>query len=169
MKRLTGFCKAPTLTILILCLLILASCANGINVKQLDRLGDFDTSQGNYVGAIEEYDKAIRFNPHDGETHIKRGFAYEKLGDNQRAISDYTKAIGIFPDDSELYIVRGIVYAKIGEDQKALYDYTRAIELDPLNRDAYLYRAEVYRKLGNNGLSDSDSQKAATLGELKSR
>jgi tetratricopeptide (TPR) repeat protein len=165
LKRLNGFCKPATFVLLFLCFFVLASCANGpnVNVKTLDRLGDFDASQGNYVGAIEEYDKAIRYNPHDGETYIKRGFAYEKLGDDQRAISDYTKAIEIFPYDSELYVMRGIVYAKVGENQKALYDYSRAIELDPLNRDAYLHRAEIFKRLGNIELSEGDLQKAATL------
>ncbi|MBP6941119.1 MAG: tetratricopeptide repeat protein [Syntrophorhabdaceae bacterium] len=166
MKRLIVLCRARTLALLILCLIMLISCANGgpkVNVKTLDRLGDFDASQKNYVGAIEEYDKAIRWNPHDGETYIKRGFAYEKLGDDQRAISDYTKAIEIFPDDSELYVMRGIVYAKTGENHRALYDYSRAIELDPMNRDAYIYRAEIFKRLGNIELSDGDLQKAATL------
>ncbi|HOE16994.1 MAG TPA: tetratricopeptide repeat protein [Syntrophorhabdaceae bacterium] len=157
--------KSSIVTVLILCLLMLISCTNGpnVNVKMLDRLGDFDASQGNYVGAIEEYDKAIRWNPHDGETYIKRGFAYEKLGDDRRAISDYTKALEIFPDDSELYVMRGIIYAKTGENQKALYDYSKAIGLDPTNRDAYIHRAEIFKRLGNIELSKGDLQKADTL------
>jgi len=158
LKRLIIAMLAP-------CLFMFVSCANGpkVNVKTLDRLGDFDASQGNYVGAIEEYDKAILWNPHDGETYIKRGFAYEKLGDDQRAISDYTKAIEIFPDDPELYVMRGIVYAKTGENHRALYDYSRAIELDPGNRDAYIHRAGIFKRLGNIELSEGDLQKAATL------
>jgi len=51
----------------------------------------------NYKGAIEDFTKAIEFNPEDTDLYVGRGLAYLKNGDNGAAKSDFDKAISLDP------------------------------------------------------------------------
>lgn len=45
-----------------------------------------------YEKAIQEYDKAIKFNPNDDESYYSRGRCYQALGDTEKAQADFEKA-----------------------------------------------------------------------------
>jgi len=49
-------------------------------------------TQSQYEKAIQEYDKAIKFNPNDDESYYNRGKCYQALGYTEQAQADFEKA-----------------------------------------------------------------------------
>lgn len=103
--------------------------------------------QGNYAAAVDEYSKALQYDPQHFKSLFNRGFAYDKLGHFPAAIQDYTQAIDINPDYAFCFYNRGISYDHLGDLKAALQDFSRAIAMQPNNADFYHNRAYVYRKL----------------------
>jgi tetratricopeptide (TPR) repeat protein len=48
------------------------------------------------MGAIADYDQAIRLNPNDAAAYLGRGGTRYLLGDKQGAIADFQKAADLF-------------------------------------------------------------------------
>ncbi len=53
-----------------------------------------------YVGAIEDYTKAIELKPDYASAYNNRGVAYEKVGKFKQAIENYRKSLAIDPNYS---------------------------------------------------------------------
>ena len=85
---------------------------------------------GDKLGAIAKYNKAIEIDPLYMLAYYNRGLSKSKIGDNQGAIDDYSKAIKINPLYVVAYYNRGLSKSKLGDKQGAIEDYTKAIQLD---------------------------------------
>jgi Flp pilus assembly protein TadD len=59
--------------------------------------------QGDYHGALANYEQAIKLDPNDAEVYIGRGRAYSELGEKQKAIDDYNQAIKVNPNNAHAY------------------------------------------------------------------
>ena len=70
--------------------------------------GNAKYKNGDYQGAIVDYNKAIAINPQLAEAYTNRGNTKVRSGDYQGAIIDYNKAIAINPQDADAYQSRGI-------------------------------------------------------------
>ena len=79
-----------------------------------------------YERAIEDFDKAIEFNPNYVEAYYNRGVAYVKLNEHERAIKDFSKAIELNPALAEAYGNRGIVYLEIHRYEESARDLKKA-------------------------------------------
>lgn len=51
-----------------------------------------------YQGAIEDFTHAIEFNPHDANSYVGRGIAYQKIGNTKAAREDFEKAVSLNPE-----------------------------------------------------------------------
>jgi len=67
-----------------------SSLENYMAVTYVNR-GIAKAELGDYVGAIEDYNKAIRLKPYLGLAYYNRGLAYEILGEKEKATADITK------------------------------------------------------------------------------
>ena len=118
-----------------------------------------------YLGALAEYNRALKLNPNYVEAYSERGRLKEnRFEDFQGALADYNRAIQLKPNDPKLYINRAIFKSsrafnlKPNETirymnradftssdlkylQEALADYNRAIQLKPNDPELYTYRA----------------------------
>jgi tetratricopeptide (TPR) repeat protein len=92
--------------------------------------GDAYYNKGNYDQAIEDYTKAINFNPDSAIEYCYRGDAYKNKGNYDQAIADYTKAISFDPNNMEAYFGRGVAYKSKGNYDLAIADYNKAITLN---------------------------------------
>ncbi len=103
-----------------------------------------------YDPAIEDYNKATKFNPNFAEAYNNRGYAYHKKGEINRAIEDYDSAIKIKPDDVRFYNNRSIALLDLQEWQKAKSDLTIArnmgVDIIALFRNAYANVADFEQK-----------------------
>ena len=98
------------------------------------------TRQGNFEGAIADYNQALRIDPNDANVYYNRGNIKYKFQDYQGAIADYTQAIRIDPNYTDAYNSRGIAKADLKDYPGAITDYTQAIRINPNDALAYYNR-----------------------------
>ena len=125
-------------------------------------------AEGDYTGAIQDYNKAIELNPEYANVYYGRGLAKKILGDFRGAIKDCTKAIELDPSDAYSYLVRGLSKSGLGDYKAALKDYTRTIEIgEPQDALAkgYGLRGVTRIRLGDKKGACQDWSKAGELGE----
>ena len=86
---------------------------------------------GDFTGAIEDYDKALKLKPKTASIYYNKGDAQYNLENYREAIQDYDKAIEIKPSLAQAYVNRGIAYSHLGQYEKAIADYEKGLELNP--------------------------------------
>jgi len=121
------------------------------------------TMEGKYDKAIEEFSKAISFDPNDAETYIGRGFIYRRKGQYDKAIEDFNIAVKLDPKATDAYMNRGHCYVDKGQNEKAIGDFSKTITLNPNLSEAYNNRGLAYRKSGNNKKAIEDYNKAIAI------
>ncbi len=94
-------------------------------------MGKAKYDQGDYKGAIDDFNKAIKLKPDEASFYNYRGLAKSKTDDYKGEIQDYTEAIKLKPDGG-LYSLRGTAKEGLGDYRGAIQDYTKVIELNPL-------------------------------------
>ena len=100
--------------VLFLALLPVASaCGGQSETNKHDSAGVKLQTQGDFLGAIEEFNEAIRLDPGNSNAYTNRGFAYNQLGMYQRAIEDLDDAIRLDPDRAEAYNNRAFSYYNV--------------------------------------------------------
>ena len=118
---------------------------------------------GDYLDAIECYNKALNLNPRMTTAYFNRGICYSAAGELDQAITDYSRAIELTPEDADAYFQRGYAYGELGEYELAIQDCTKAIELNPENADAYFCRGYAHSNQGNYGLAIQDFSQSIDL------
>ena len=93
---------------------------------------------------IKLYTASLTFNPKIVEDYIKRGNAYNYIGEHDKAIADYDQAIKLKPNYAKAYYNRGNAYRDKVDFDRAIADYTKAIELNPDYVDAHYNRGKLY-------------------------
>ena len=112
-------------------------------------LGVISGKQGDFVGSLSYFNKAIELNPNYAEAYNNRGNSYYKLGNYPQALDDLNKAIKINPNYVDAYVNRGEVYDKEGNLIQALSDYDKALVINQNYIDVYYNRGVLYEKRGN--------------------
>ena len=110
------------------------------------------TNQGDFRGAVEDFDKSLELNPDWALTYFSKAIAFHNLMRLEDAYENYTKAIECDSKMTDAYYNRAQVMLldkKAGEDilKKALSDLEKACELDDKFIDAMYYAAVVKMKL----------------------
>ena len=113
--------------------------------------------------AIEDYSRAVAFEPRNAEIYALRGWAYMEADNPASGIKDFAKAIELNPNVGAFYAARGFAYAKAEAYDDALNDFARAIELEPRSPTAFAYRAWTYRQQQQPELGLRDVERALRL------
>jgi len=127
-----------------------------------------EKENGDYEGAIADFNKAIELDPNYAKAYFNRGLSKSALKDYNGAISDFNKFIELLPDYAEAYYSRGVVKNFLKDLYGAIADFTKAIELDPDDALAYSIRGVSKENLGDLDGACSDWKKAASLGDENS-
>jgi tetratricopeptide (TPR) repeat protein len=85
---------------------------------------------GEYAGAIEDLDTAIRLNPRDPEAFNGRAFVHVRQDRLEDAMSDYARAIALNPKNAEALFGRGVVRLRMS-DQGGHADIAAAQAINP--------------------------------------
>jgi tetratricopeptide (TPR) repeat protein len=138
----------------------LSGCTSAVQCTDIgDNYGDHEINK-----ALPYYTDAIRLNPNYARAYFKRGYAYGKLGQNEKAIEDYTEVIRLDPKSATTYYNRGLNYARhLGQYERGIEDFTEAIRLDPNNSTYYNNRGLSYYHLDQPERAIEDYTEAIRL------
>jgi tetratricopeptide (TPR) repeat protein len=128
--------------------------------------------QGNFQGALADYNSAIQINPKNANAYYNRGLLkVTKFQDYPGALADYNSAIQIRPTYDSAYNNRGNLKADSLQDYPgALADYNRAIQLKSKNADAYYNRGVLkYTYLKDLAGGIADLQRSVTLSKKQGK
>lgn len=101
------------------------------------QLGIDKIFQARHQEALEEMNKAIRYNPQSSEAFYYRGACKRNLQDLDGAIEDYKKSIELDPNFAEPYFSLGLLYDFLQDRTLACYYYRKAEALGRPNTDDY--------------------------------
>ncbi|MEK9675089.1 MAG: tetratricopeptide repeat protein [Chloroflexota bacterium] len=128
-----------------------------------------EIENGGYKNAIKKITKAIDSSPDSFKLYHHRGDAYTLNGQHHEAITDFDTAIRLNPGYPDTYLDRGNEWYELGQLDKALKDFSEAIRLKPEWGEAHANRAVIHAELGNLKESETDAEKAKTLGVTPER
>jgi tetratricopeptide (TPR) repeat protein len=87
-------------------------------------------TDGDYQGALEDYNQAIALNPDGGEYRNRGQLKHYRFNDSKGALADYNRAIVLAPNDAPSYYLRGKLKLESLKDSKgAIPDLTKALAL----------------------------------------
>lgn len=125
--------------------------------------GSAKQAKGDLDGAIADYGKAIKLNPHYVKAYSHRAVAELLAHDLKDALNDCNRVIEIQPDNAAQYAFRGLVEQTKGDLDGALADYSKAIELKPDDDNAYNLRGDLERRADHWTSAMADYNKAIEL------
>lgn len=136
-------------TLLLFTVIAFSLISQGQTAEDYFKEGEAKSKQRNFIGAIEEYSKAIQADPKLWNAYVKRAFCYGLTDQYDKAVEDYTVAIAAEPEKIYSYQSRGSAHYKLGHYPEALADFNKVLELDPKNQEAFNNRGFVKKSLGD--------------------
>jgi len=93
--------------------------------------GRLHESQGKFVSAIEQYEKAIEAEPKSIEAYNRLGLILIRTGRLEKAEKTYEKALAIAPEEAHLYNNLGFCYTLQARWDDARAKFEKALEINP--------------------------------------
>ena len=119
---------AAALSVLALGSPLISGCSNSLaDIPYNSGVDKYE--QGDYQGAIADYDKAIENNPQDEIVYLNRGVAKYNLKDYKGAITDLDKYIEINPHHANPYYISGLARELANDLEGACDDWRKAADL----------------------------------------
>lgn len=120
----------------------------------------------NYVGAIEQYRKAIDIDDHYSRAYSNLGYALNRLGSYADAIDVLSRGLDICDDDvikHRLYDARGFARSNLKDFATAIDDFSEALKLNSGNPRVWQHRAESRALAGDPEAAYSDVLQALRI------
>lgn len=122
------------------------------DAKYYTNSGIEKTNNGDFKGAIKDFEKSEELFPDWALTHFSKAIAYHNMKELEKAFEAYTKAIEIDNKMVDAYYNRAhvvLLFDNLEEKglKQALSDLQKAIELDENFVDALYYSAVTKMKL----------------------
>ncbi len=118
---------------------------------------------GDFRGAIKDYNKCIKQNNKNYNAYYLKGKALYLLHVSDSALFDFNQAIKYNQKIPECFYYRGCVYYQKGLNDKAFNDFNTAVKLKPGFTDALNYRGVTRAILGHHAEAIADYNKAIKL------
>ena len=129
----------------------LGASAQPDEAREAQRRGAELRRQGDFYGALQEFDKVVRLAPEAPLGWYNRGLVKRDLNDLQGALFDFSRALAIDPVFFNALYQRGRCLQALGDDAAAVEDYTRAAQIPGQIHARFLaifWRGDAYRRLG---------------------
>ena len=107
------------------------------NPRAWQSLGWEKNLAGDYDGALECLDRALKLPGDDANAYSDRGVVFQNLHRYEDALSDFNKAIALKPNFADACDNRSNLYLATGRFQLAVDDCDRAAALEPENPRPY--------------------------------
>lgn len=128
-----------------------------------NRLGTAYHQQGDIGQALEEYDRARKWNPQSGLAHHNRANALALLQRWEAASAAYQRAAELLPSDARVQLDWGNLHAMQENFAAAVELYDAALQRDPRLVDALINRGTALATLGRTDASRRDLESAGRL------
>ncbi|MBN3040794.1 MAG: tetratricopeptide repeat protein [Candidatus Omnitrophica bacterium] len=123
---------------------------------------------GQYLMAITELEKALKYKKDDYQTFNLLGDAYDGLGRYEQAKKAYLDSISLKPDYPEANYNLAILYAnRLRDKEKAIEYFKHTIQADPLSAKAYHNLGIIYKSLADYDQSIDYFKKAIDIFQIK--
>lgn len=119
--------------------------------------------EGDSVGALDLYNKAIEAWPDYDKAYYNRGLIRYDEGEPEAALADFGAAVRITPDYLKARYNRGVVYSDLEKWAEALADFDAVLAADPKFAGAYNNRGLVYMEQENVAEARQDFDTAIRL------
>jgi protein O-GlcNAc transferase len=104
--------------------------------EQYVQMGVDQQVAGDYLGSIEEWEKALKIIPNDAEIHNFVGVSWHRLGKYRRATEAFKQAVTLNPEYVDAINNLGYMYFVEKQYLKAKSMFKRAVLLDPTYQQA---------------------------------
>jgi hypothetical protein len=81
---------------------------------------------GDYERALDDFRRAVTFEPNDARAHHNLGATYDRLGRYTEAFEEYSRAIELKPDSAEPTGNRAVLFLRAGDVQSAMIDFQKS-------------------------------------------
>ena len=131
-------------------------------------LASIHGAEGKLDKAINEYSKALEFDPNLYAGYVSRANLFRRKGEPNKALADMSRAIHLEPEVPNTYLWRGDIYLEQGDKRAARQDYQTALQLSPKNPEA-VRRMEMLKSLRAAKATGRNVAPAATTQPPKPR
>jgi len=104
---------------------------DGAAWDQLGRMRQWDFMNSDLPGAIEDFRKAVNYDPRSAHFWMDLAAAYEESGDDSRAREAYLRAKAVYPASAEVAFHYGNFLLREQEYSEAYTELRRAVASDP--------------------------------------
>lgn len=101
---------------------------------------------GDFTGAVEDYDMALKLKPFEEKYQYYRFVALYDSKMYQPALKAASKLTRLNPEFYGYFFYKGNVFLKMDQPDSAIHMYNIAIIKNYNNADSYFYRAQAYQK-----------------------
>ncbi len=116
-------------------------------VESWFNLGLKQASAGDFQGAIDSWNKALKLNPNLAEIWHNLGSALGRLEQYPEAIESFNHALEIDPQSYQAWNDRAHAFYQIQQWEQAIDSWNKAIALDPGNYQFWYHRACALEQL----------------------
>jgi TolA-binding protein len=107
---------------------------------------------GNFAGAIQAYQEAIKIEPEFADVYLSLGHAYLKMQKSPEAIKAFKEAIRLKPEMEEAHYGMGLEYFRAGKMEEASKAFKKAVTVNPNLAKAHYGLALTYQDMGKQNL-----------------
>lgn len=145
-------------------------------VSQRRRLAAAFENQGytlqkmkNPQAAVGSYSSAIRTDPNNATSYVRRARALIEQNKHDEALADLRQAIELDPKEFDTYLLLDWVLARQKAWPQIIESWDKYIALNPDHGRAYVERGGAYYRQGDLTAALKDAKKAADLGDEDGR
>jgi len=102
---------------------------------------------GDFVRALEHFDRAISSDPASEIAWRLKGEVLDQLGHHGKALGCYTRALELSPDNPEVWYLIGTCMYSLGRYDEELQCYEKALDIEPRFEKALVNRGATLLKL----------------------
>jgi tetratricopeptide (TPR) repeat protein len=140
--------KLILMLLFILILIPLSQISFGQNqtdsqIKEWSSIGISLMQEGNFVQALEYFDKILELDPTDAIALGNKGAALTQLGKHDEALLLYDKALQINPSNTSILNNKAATLFELGKIEESLQTLDKILEIESTNVDVLILKGKV--------------------------
>jgi tetratricopeptide (TPR) repeat protein len=120
-----------------------------VNLEELVKYGEKETSRNNFEKALIIFDRAIRINPTFDSAYGDKALVFDRMGKLDESLKMYSKALEINPKNSVTWHNKGLTLIKKKRMDEAIHCFDKAISIDPNYSKAWYNKGRCLEMQGN--------------------